>query len=140
MGEGEVEVLGAQGGPGDAFDLLQHPGPDVSISRGARADRLPGPAELYVWQVHIDADQVQARGERRQRRPGYDLTEHQGRQDQDRRPLELARDTAPRTGPAAIALRRQRPGREEPGIAVIRIPQVLRPLPAAKRIIRSQRG
>src|SRR5271165_1407216 len=104
MGEGEVEVLGAQRRPGDTLDLLQHPGPDVGIGGRARADRLPRPGQLDMRQPDVDPDHMQGRGERRQHRPGNHLTEYQAGHDQDRRRRELARDAPPRAGPDARAI------------------------------------
>ena len=124
--EGEVEVLGAEGGPGDSLDLLQHPGADVGIGSGPGADRLPRPGQPDMRQADVDADQVQGRGQGRQNRPGDRLTEDQADHDQDRRPLDLARDTpATRPGPDRAGLaegppRRLRLGREIPGISAVR--------------------
>ena len=79
-----------------------------------------------------EAEQVKGRGEGDQHCPGDYLTEKQAGQDQDRGPLELARDAPPpgvRPDVAAIRpnrratspRRRRRLRWEEPGVVVIRI-------------------
>src|SRR4029077_16500919 len=127
--EGEVEILGAESGPGDPRDLLQYPRADIGVGRGPGSDRLPRPAEPYVRQVHVDPDQVQGRAQRGQRRQDDRLAEYQPRHDQDRGPFELARNTQPsppfrperhRPGLAWPPWRRLRPGREIPHGVLLR--------------------
>ena len=89
--EDEVEVLGAEGRPGDSLDLLQHERPDKSVRGGAGADRLPGPAEPEVRQVHVDPEEVQGRGQRGEHRPRDGAPEEEACQHGEGRPLRPAR-------------------------------------------------
>ena len=128
VGEDKVEVLGAQGGPGDPLDLLQHPRADIGVGRRPRRDRRPRPGELDVGQVNVEPDQVQRPGQRHQHREHDRLAEHQGRQGQERSPFDPARDQPPSrawhpvraAGPQAVDLaaprRGQRLTRDDPGI------------------------
>ncbi len=85
-GEVEVKVGLAQGGLGDALDLLQHPRPEIGVGRGPRGDDLPRPGEPHARQVHVEADQVQGGRERGQDHGRDRLAEDEPGEHEDRDP------------------------------------------------------
>src|SRR6266849_4555132 len=94
VGEEEVEIGPAEGWPGDALNLLQHPRAQVGAGGGARADRLPWPGEPDTRQMDVYAHQVQGRREGDQHNGCNRPAEYQAHRKRGGRPLDPRRDAS----------------------------------------------